>query len=110
MDNARVNIQGYWMQIDVHMMTSVTITVSRTDLTTSLFVWMDTALVITQKYVHTKKSVTTFIVSLPTTNQHVQMDSVHVTMQADVYITVSATVIPLTTTLCALMDSVRVFP
>lgn len=40
--------QGYWMQIDVHMMTSVTITVSRTDLTTSLYVWMDTALVITQ--------------------------------------------------------------
>lgn len=44
----QIIFQGYWMQIDVHMMTSVTITVSRPDLTTSLFVWMDTALVITQ--------------------------------------------------------------
>lgn len=44
----QILFQGYWMQIDVHMMTSVTITVSRTDLTTSLYVWMDTALVITQ--------------------------------------------------------------
>lgn len=44
----QILFQGYWMQIDVHMMTSVTITVSRPDLTTSLYVWMDTALVITQ--------------------------------------------------------------
>lgn len=34
----------------------------------------------------------------------------YILQQADVYITVSATVIPLTTTLCVLMDSVRVFP
>lgn len=44
--------QGYWMQIDVHMITSVTFTVSPTDLTTILYVWMDTALVITQVNLH----------------------------------------------------------